>query len=461
MKDIERDAYKDLVYWKEHDNRVLLVEGARQVGKTYLVKKFVKESFPSTIYIDMSDDSGERFLSILEKYIGLGDEEKLLLTTLKEYNKDFNNVKDTIVVIDEIQESHLVYNKIRSFNRLMNCRFIVTGSYLGRTTLSNKFWESAGDFSSITIVPLTFREFLGAVNESLTKIFDNIDLYGGSPKEQYKSLKEFYIVYTIIGGYPALVNEFLESKKLENVYKLDEKLLEIFSTESARYLKAEEYIILIRRSFNYFARLLLKEKKGLHNNNPSEELIKLNTNLTYKEGSLNFNKVQYTKVLSWLITNKSLYSCDKVINCDLLNVENDQRFYFNDLGILNYLLVSMEIEEGISKGILNENYVCIVLKNKNLMTNFGTFANYEIDFLIKDSEYIYGIEVKSGKDSGKSVKMAYKKGMINKILYLKGDTFGGIEGDIITIPIYLFERFKFKPSREKNLQNLEIFQSFK
>ena len=97
----------------------------------------------------------------------------------------------------------------------------------------------------------------------------------------------------------------------------------------------------------------------------------------------------------------------------------------------------MAIDKDISMGIRNENYVCIVLKNKKLMTNFETFANYELDFLLKDSEHIYGIEVKTGKDAGKSVMKAYEKGKIDKILYLKGDTYGGVDGNKITIPIYL------------------------
>ena len=148
--DIERDVYKDFLDWKDNSDLVLLVEGARQVGKTYLATKFANENFKNVIYINIADDTGKVFIDILNKHINIGDEKKLLLNTLTEYSKTFTNTKDTVVIIDEIQESSLVYNKIRSFNRLMYCRFIVTGSYLGRTSLSNDFWESAGDFKTIT-----------------------------------------------------------------------------------------------------------------------------------------------------------------------------------------------------------------------------------------------------------------------------------------------------------------------
>lgn len=124
--DIERDVYKDFLNWKNNSDLVLLVEGVRQVGKTYIVTKFANENFKNVIYINIADNTGKVFIDILNKYISIGDEKKLLLNTLTEYSKTFTNTKDTVVIIDEIQESSLVYNKIRSFNRLMYCKFMVT-----------------------------------------------------------------------------------------------------------------------------------------------------------------------------------------------------------------------------------------------------------------------------------------------------------------------------------------------
>ena len=123
--DIERDVYKDFLNWKNNSDLVLLVEGVRQIGKTYIVTKFANENFKNVIYINIADNTGKVFIDILNKYISIGDEKKLLLNTLTEYSKTFTNTKDTVVIIDEIQESSLVYNKIRSFNRLMYCKFMV------------------------------------------------------------------------------------------------------------------------------------------------------------------------------------------------------------------------------------------------------------------------------------------------------------------------------------------------
>ncbi len=452
--DITRDIYTNLIKWKDTSDLVLLVEGARQVGKTYIVRKFANENFKSIIYINLVEDSGAKLLDLIAKWSGCGDERELIVNVLKSFNNSFTDDNNTVVIIDEIQESCEVFNKIRSFNRLMNCRFIVTGSYLGRVVLDNKFWLSDGDTYKLTVRPLTFKEFLGAIDSNALSIFNNIDLYGSSPRSDYELLKGYFKRYLIIGGYPAVVKSYITNKNLNIVSELQNSLLQTFAYESAHYLGSEEYTTLISTSFKYFASLMLREKKGLKNNNLAEEMIKLEPDLKYKVGSLGFSKTQYSKVLSWLLSTQSIYGCNKAINCNLSDLVYYQRFYFNDTGILFNLLVDIIADSGAIMGILNENYVCCVLKDKNLATNFGVFGNYEIDFVMKDLRYIYGIEVKAGKSQGKSILQAYKNGTINKVLYLKGDTYGGVDEDKITIPIYLFERFEFFTDRNSFIENM-------
>ena len=87
--DIERDVYKDFLNWKNNSDLVLLVEGARQVGKTYIVTKFANENFKNVIYINIADDTGKVFIDILNKHISIGDEKKLLLNTLTKYSQTF------------------------------------------------------------------------------------------------------------------------------------------------------------------------------------------------------------------------------------------------------------------------------------------------------------------------------------------------------------------------------------
>lgn len=457
MIEIERDVYKKLLDWKnKKDTDTLLVEGARQVGKTFIVKKFAKEEFNNYIFIDLSDLSGKRFLDLIKVYSGTETSKNTIIKSLEKYSKDFRDSKDFLVVIDEIQDSYEVYNLIRCFNRELNCRFILTGSYLGRILKDNEFWVPAGDIESIEVLPLTFREFLRAIDLKVFELFNNIDLYGKSSKNDYEYIKSYYKKYLLVGGYPKAVIEYINNMSFSDVYDYYEKVLATFSIESTKYLNGKFYNNLILNSYRVLMDMLLSEKKGFKNNNFSDSANRLNSNLSYNSGSLNFPRKSYTELLDWLVSCKCILSCGKVVECDINNEIPAQRFYFYDIGVLSHLLIKYKRFNSNSIGLLNENYVATVLRNKKMTIDFTTFANYEIDFITNDFKYKYGIEVKTGKEIGTSVKEAYKRNKIDKILYLKGNTYGGVEGDIITIPIYLFERFNFKD----NLDNFELLSMF-
>lgn len=422
------------------------------------MKKFAKENFENVVYINMLEETGIKFLNSLVTIKSNGDERRLIIESIKSVCNSFEDNSATVVIIDEIQESYIVYNKIRSFNRNLNARFIVTGSHLGRIINDTGFWDSIGDTYDIIISTLTFREFLRVVNKNAFDIFNTIDLYEDTNKEKHDVLRKFFRLYLIVGGYPAVVKSFIIKKDFNIVPYMHKNMLNKFAIESARYLGGKEYNFPIRKSFGYFAVALTKEKKGLKNHNPSRRLSNIDIS-----GKLNFSEKQYTKLFSWLVKSNILYSCSQAIDCDLSNTIDSQRFYFNDVGLLNSLLSNKGIPSSVIKGSLYENYVCNILEGKGLDLNFATFNNYELDFLLAHNKTSYGIEVKSGKMADESVKQALRTKRIDKILYLKGDTFGGKTGNTITLPIYLFERFSFEENTFKPsiLEGLNILDFFK
>lgn len=365
------------------------------------MKKFAKENFENVVYINMLEETGIKFLNSLVTIKSNGDERRLIIESIKSVCNSFEDNSATVVIIDEIQESSIVYNKIRSFNRNLNARFIVTGSHLGRIINDTGFWDSIGDTYDIIISTLTFREFLRVVNKNAFDIFNTIDLYEDTNKEKHDVLRKFFRLYLIVGGYPAVVKSFIIKKDFNIVPYMHKNMLNKFAIESARYLGGDEYSIPIEKLFEYFAIALTKEKKGLKNHNPSRRLSNIDIS-----GKLNFSEKQYTKLFSWLVKSNILYSCSQAIDCDLSNTIGSQRFYFNDVGLLNSLLSNKGIPSSVIKGSLYENYVCNVLEDKGLDLNFATFNNYELDFLLARNKTSYGIEVKSGKMAGESVKQA-------------------------------------------------------
>ena len=152
---LKRKIYDRLVQWKDNaDHSTLEVNGARQVGKTYLINKFADENFAHKIYVNLFELSGKQFLECYKQATqwqpGQKRPEHPVHDAFHLYEPAFQDTDDTVIIIDEIQESAEIYNRIREFTRQFQCHFIVTGSYLGRV-YEPEFRFSSGDVTKITI----------------------------------------------------------------------------------------------------------------------------------------------------------------------------------------------------------------------------------------------------------------------------------------------------------------------
>ena len=446
---LKRDAYSKLLEWKKsHTNKVLLVEGARQVGKTYLVKKFANENYKNVIYINLLEESGEDLLAIYDlikedRLNGRLDRENTnsLKEMFKRFSKNFKDDKECIIIIDEIQESYKIYNMIRQFAREFKTHFIMTGSYLGRVVMQKEFWSPMGDVDFLEIKPLSFVEFINAIN--LKEVYESLDLYGKSEKNDYELIYDKYKDYCIVGGYPEIVCEYLKNG-VKNINGLFEKLLRVFCEESARYFDGD---ILTTRMFedciNAIVQILTSNKKGFKESSYTEELQQIIT----KQYSSNINKENCNRALQWFYTSKFVKDCDKLVDFDFSNIKKRQRYFLADIGMSNYLMNNANILMSESEGVLNETFVYQCLLDKiPTLPMFAVYGDGELDFVYRNREngYVYGIEVKAGKNSGKTLTKSLANGKINFAIYLKGLTEGGIANKIYTIPIYLFPRFNFE-----------------
>lgn len=446
---LKRDAYSKLLEWKKsHTNKVLLVEGARQVGKTYLVKKFANENYKNVIYINLLEESGEDLLAIYDlikedRLNGRLDRENTnsLKEMFKRFSKNFKDDAECIIIIDEIQESYKIYNMIRQFAREFETHFIMTSSYLGRVVMQKEFWSPMGDVDFLEIKALSFVEFINAIN--LKEVYESLDLYGKSEKNDYELIYDKYKDYCIVGGYPEIVCEYLKNG-VKNINGLFEKLLRVFCEESARYFDGD---ILTTRMFedciNAIVQILTSNKKGFKESSYTEELQQIIT----KQYSSNINKENCNRALQWFYTSKFVKDCDKLVDFDFSNIKKRQRYFLADIGMSNYLMNNANILMSESEGVLNETFVYQCLLDKiPTLPMFAVYGDGELDFVYRNREngYVYGIEVKAGKNSGKTLTKSLANGKINFAIYLKGLTEGGIANKIYTIPIYLFPRFNFE-----------------
>lgn len=460
--ELERDIYVDLLHWKKnHSKQVLLLEGARQVGKTHIIKKFAKDQYKNVIYINLLDDSGEMFLECYEQLHAdirnhkFNINDNTLKELFKKYDNRFVDNSDTIIIIDEIQESYKIYNKIRGLSRELESHVVVTGSYLGRVVNNKEFWSPVGDVYAMQVYSLSFQEFLKAFD--LFELYLNLDLYGDSNKEDYEKISNMFSVYSVIGGYPAVVVTLKETGDIAECRKIISNIVRIFCEESARYfndtiIKESDGrfvnniidVNMFSTTLESITKLLVNEKKGFKEDSFNEALQKV----VRKEYSSNISKDVCHRAISWLESAKIIRYCNKIINCNINDFRAKQRCFFTDLGIATHLLNLIKTSDSDEIGLINEIFVFNCLdRTLDNTPSFATLNNGELDFLVKSNydSKLYGIEVKTGKNSGKTISEALNLNKIDYALYLKGNTLGGIdkEKNIITIPIYLFERFKF------------------
>lgn len=160
---LKREIYNRLLDWKnDSSHSALEINGARQVGKTYIINKFADENFRRKIYINLFERSGKDFMKCFQKATdwtpGTPRNPHPLHDAFRFFEPSFEDTDDTVIIIDEIQESSEIFNCIREFTRQFQARFVVTGSYLGRV-LEPEFRFSSGDVTTIRIFTLSFQEF--------------------------------------------------------------------------------------------------------------------------------------------------------------------------------------------------------------------------------------------------------------------------------------------------------------
>ena len=446
--ELKRDIYKDLLQWKQKNKgKVLELKGARQIGKTYILDKFGRENYATYIYINMAQTTGQEFLACLDQAgkwePGKPRPEAPVHQALRLFDSRFTDEETTLVVIDEIQESARVYSLIRQFAREFQCHFVVTGSYLGKT-VEKEYFLPAGDTVELRMDTLTFAEFLGALGKR--ELYEEIDLYGESPHEWYDELKELYQIYCTIGGYPDVVNSYLDNQGVTDCERVLYQVIRIFIEESSRYFSNVLSMNLFEQLFPSIAQLSVREKAG------TGDLIEELSELVYKEESNRATKQSIHYATAWLYRSDIIGFCGKAIECNPLDTRPNARMYFRDLGVSRYFLKKGGVRGAAAEGYINENFVYLDLLKRTYRMEiagtapmFGTYKKGEIDFfvssLINDKDY--GIEVKAGKSEGKTAKALLNDGKAEAIYFLKGNTYGGRANRMITVPIYLAGRVPF------------------
>lgn len=317
-----RDIQADLLSWKENElHAVLQLEGSRQVGKTTELQKFAYKNYEYVIYVNIADDrfgfkkvaGSPRMLFEMERYC-----QRALLHS-------FVNDKNTVLIIDEIQNSPEVYNAIRQMHAVFQCDIIVTGSYLGRILGNRDFFLPAGTIEYQYLFPLCFREFCRIYQKEGQ--LDHISLYGDSAGWEYEELERLYQIYLKIGGYPEVVKSYVRTECIEAGYEVIEKLLKIFKEESRNYFHSAREVEIFERVYREALREMCNEKRGT-----GKGMVETITELARKNTELIVNKNEVAGAVIWLIYTGILNTCDLAVDGSLKDIAASRRVYFQTVG---------------------------------------------------------------------------------------------------------------------------------
>ena len=430
---MKRKIYDELLKWKNNTDNVkpLMVLGVRQSGKTYIINEFCKNEYSNYVYVNLFENT-----NVIELY-------NSNLTSIEKFNRlkllldfDFEN-EDTILFIDEIQESEKLIAELKYFcENHNNVRIICAGSLLGVKLKRSKFSFPVGKVKMLNMYPMDFEEFLVAMNQEML-----IDLI----KDCYKNNKQItstihekalnlYRIYLITGGMPESVNNMVKTNG--DYIKYDKTILtDIVSSyfkDMDKYVTNESEALRINRVYDSL---------------PSQ-LSNISNKFQYSNVSRDARAREYATAIDWLEASNMVLRC-KAIKTPEIPLEgfvdvDTFKLYLSDVGILNNIL-KLNIEDilndniSLYKGVIAENFVA----NQLVCNGFDLYYyrsnnTSKVDFLLYTKNGIIPVEVKAGNATqSKSLKLYIEKYKPKYAIRISTKDFGyDPKTNIKSIPLY-------------------------
>lgn len=426
---MQRFILKKLIEWKESKYRKpLILKGARQVGKTYILKQFGKENYEGVAYFNFDHD--EDLYNLFEN---TKDPKRILEQLAFIYGKAIIPGK-TLIIFDEIQECPNALNSLKYFYEEANEYHIAcAGSLLGIRLSHTSFPVGKVDF--LNMYPMTFSEFLTADNaQNLVDYMDSLEKIEKIPDIFFNQLEEKLKAYFIIGGMPEAVSAWVNEKDMELVNKIQDNILSAYESDFSKHTQDSE-----------------ANKISLIWNSIPSQLAKENKKFLYQVVKEGARAREYENALNWLNDANLIYKTYNVTKADFpLKAYNDLsafKIYMNDVGLLRKMsnLDSKIVVEGDKlfeefKGAFTENYVLnMLISTLNSVPNYYTFDRNEIDFIIQYKNNIVPIEVKANKSTNNTSLTKYNEKFNNELSVRFSMNNLSKDGKILNIPLFLIE----------------------
>ena len=437
---MERIALQKLIDWNDNKRKKpLIVWGARQVGKTYLVEElFAKEYYKNNyIYIDCKKED-----EIREFCSKTANAEKIIEYISLRKGKQING--KTLLIFDEVQECPNIISSLKYFCQdYREIPVIATGSMvrikLQRETHkrgskeNDKFLFPVGKINQITIYPMTFDEFLMNSNKMLynaiKKAYENkqpldIQIHELAMEQVYK--------YLLVGGMPEAVEAYIDGNNLLEAREILKVLYDNYLSDMELYQASQEAVLRSRVLFQNIYRELNKESKSF-----SPGLIEEKSKTR-----------DYATSIQWLtmahVVNQSFQLKEHITTPLMPDSESSFRLFLGDIGMFSYQsginaasFVSSERDNTLS-GIFFENFVAneLVAKEHKLFYWRGK-ASAEFEFIIESNNKLYPLDVKKGRGTLNSLEKFSNHNKFEYAIKVSKNNYGyNPEQKLLTIPFY-------------------------
>ena len=425
---------------RSNSGKILLVDGARQVGKTYIIRHVGKRLFPNFIEINMVEDSlGDRL------FAGIRTVEDFYLQLSMTEGRKMGTKENTLVFIDEIQAYPHLLTMLKFLSQDGKFTYIASGSLLG-VTLSQTTSIPMGSIRKVRMFPLDFEEFLYAngMNEMVIQALRTKFRKQESLDEtMHNKMMDLFRKYLLVGGLPDAVNAFLETRNIQRVREIQEEIHDYYAADASKY--DEERKLKIRRIYDLIPSNMENKKKRV-----------VAQNIENKRGKT-FN--DYQDEFEYLISAGIALNVQAISNPRFPLTESEGKnllkLYLNDVGILSGILYGSNIRailddvRSINLGSVYETVVASeLIAHGHKLFYYDNRSKGEVDYLIDDYDSLSAvpIEVKSGKDytihSALNTFVSNEEYHIQKAYVLSNEREIARKGKITYLPIYFVMFFQ-------------------
>lgn len=441
-------------YLTKNTNKILLVNGARQIGKSYLIRYVGKKLYRHYVEINLQDDKNNQAI-----FANVRSTEDMYLQIGAIANTKLGDKSDTLIFLDEIQAYPHLLTMLKFLREDGKYHFIASGSQLG-IALHETPSVPIGSVAIETMYPLDFEEFLWAmgvqpepINEMKQHFLDKQPF----PEGLHRYMLQLFKYYLLVGGLPEAINKFLPTRNIHEVRSIHKYIHELYRTDASQY--DQERKLMIKRIYDMIPSQLENKKKRIVYQDIEEKKGKRFTN--YQD------EFEYL-IESGITLDVKAVSQPKYPLAESSS-KNLMKLYLNDVGLLTYLLYNINInailldQRSVNLGSVYESVVAQELRAHGFkLYYYDNKKKGEVDYLINDTNtvQVLPIEVKSGKDytehSALTKFLEEKEYNIHQAIVFSNEPKVYEENGIWYMPIYYVMFLQQTPSGDVILPPLEM-----